>query len=383
MNMAAIHGLHRNTSVRSLKTAFVSKIILTERDLCCILDGIRRRKTLIQRRRRRRQCVTLIAAFRTSEGVVICADSQETLGNPTPQGYENYRCSVNKLQPQTDGAYHWVCGGSGDGDLVDDFVDRLKGEIGSWSANLDFGEIKSKLRLTVLDYRRNEVAASGLAHEPLKFLICIKHQDSTSEPLLFKASTSARSIDDYALIGWDEGMYKHDVQRFYRLNTGGLPNMLLGIHVLLLAIATNNNIGPPIKIVVATKRGMYEIPAKHVTDLQERVDLFNRMLDSITLQLSDTSIPTDEFRDYVTKFRDQVVLLHDHYVNDHVWTSFSRVLFDKEWQSDPMQEMPPSSVVTRTKEEGGSVVEFKHSWTFAEDLLDDELNKELDELNKD
>jgi hypothetical protein len=128
---------------------------------------------------------------------------------------------------------------------------------------------------------------------------------------------------------------------------------------------------------------MYEIPAKHVTDLQERVDLFNRMLDSITLQLSDTSIPTDEFRDYVTKFRDQVVLLHDHYVNDHVWTSFSRVLFDKEWQSDPMQEMPPSSVVTRTKEEGGSVVEFKHSWTFAEDLLDDELNKELDELNKD
>lgn len=78
-------------------------------------------------RRRRSKRVTLIAAFRTSEGVVICA---ETLGNPTPQGYENYRCSVNKLQPQTDGAYQWVCGGSGDGDLVDDFVDRLKDEIG-------------------------------------------------------------------------------------------------------------------------------------------------------------------------------------------------------------------------------------------------------------
>ena len=30
--------------------------------------------------------MTLIAAFRTSEGVVICADSQETLGNPTIYG---------------------------------------------------------------------------------------------------------------------------------------------------------------------------------------------------------------------------------------------------------------------------------------------------------
>ena len=178
------------------------------------------------------------------------------------------------------------------------------------------------------------------------------------------------------LIGWDEGIYKHDVQRFYRPNTGGLPNMLLGIHLQLLAIATNNNCGPPIKVVVATKSGISEVPAKHVTDLENRVKLFNQLIDQITLGLSDTSIPIQEFRDRVTEFRDNAVILHDHFINSHVWGSFLQVLGDKTWKPDPVQEMPPGSVVTSTPEGEGRIVEFSHKMTFLEDLLDDDLNQD-------
>jgi hypothetical protein len=318
--------------------------------------------------------MTLIAAFRTSEGVVICADSQETLGNPTIYGAHDYRCTVNKLQPQTQVAYQWVCGGSGDGDLIDGFIERLRDEIGSWSSDLKAPDIKDKLRLINHDYRSHEVAASGVADEGLDFLFCLKPQDSESEPLLFKIGRSVRPVSDYALIGWDEGIYRHDVQRFYRENMPALPNILLGIHVLLLAIATNNNCGPPIKIIVATKSGISEVPAKHVTELRNRVNLFNKLLDQITLDLSDTSVPIQEFRDRVTEFRDNAVILHDHFINSHVWGSFLQVLGDKAWKPDPVQEMPPGSVVTSTPEGEGRIVEFTHKMTFLEDLLDDDLN---------
>jgi hypothetical protein len=325
-------------------------------------------------RPRRRKRVTLIAAFRTSEGVVICADSQETLGNPTVDGYANYRCRVNKLEPQLDGEYHWVAGGSGDGDLVDGFIERLRDDIASWPGGLDLPNIKSGLLASLLTYRANEVAVSGIAHEQLDFLICIKPVGG--DPLLFKAGKSVRLIKDYALIGWDEGIYRHDVQRFYRENAGGLPSILLGIHVLLLAMATNNNIGPPIKVIVVTRNGISEIEQRRVSELSKRVEIFNQMIDQITLDLSDTCVPIQEFRDRVTRFRDNAVILHDHYINSHVWGSFLQVLGDKTWKPDPVQEMPPGSVVTRTKEGQETVVEFKHEMTFLEDLLDDDLDQD-------
>lgn len=173
-----------------------------------------------------------------------------------------------------------------------------------------------------------------------------------------------------------EGIYKHDVQRFYRPNAGGLPNMLLGIHVLLLAIATNNNCGPPIKIIVANANGISELSEKRVSELSERVKIFNQMVDQITLDLSDTTIPIQKFRDRVTEFRNNAVILHDHYINSHVWDSLGQVFFNKDWEPDPVQEMPSDSLVTRTKEGDQTVVEFKHTFTFVDDLLDDDLNKD-------
>ena len=73
--------------------------------------------------------MTLIAAFRTSEGGDYLHRLSRDLGNPTIYGAHDYRCTVNKLQPQTQGTYQWVCGGSGDGDLIDGFIERLKDEI--------------------------------------------------------------------------------------------------------------------------------------------------------------------------------------------------------------------------------------------------------------
>src|SRR5687768_17604375 len=77
-------------------------------------------------RRRKRRRVTLIAAFRCDDGLVLCADSLETLdGVPVP---------VRKLEPLDCGAYWLAVGGSGNGDLIDGFNESLQLDVEQWPA---------------------------------------------------------------------------------------------------------------------------------------------------------------------------------------------------------------------------------------------------------
>src|SRR6266404_1434242 len=101
--------------------------------------------TLKQAVRRKRRRVTLIAAFKCLEGVVICADSQETLSVITPDGPADYRCQVTKIRPEIAGQYYVVGGGAGDGDLIEAFTDRLLAEVQSWEGVLDAPTIKEKV----------------------------------------------------------------------------------------------------------------------------------------------------------------------------------------------------------------------------------------------
>ena len=52
----------------------------------------------------KRKRVTLIAAIRYVDGVVLCADSQETVGD--------YRVSVDKIKPRDCNHYELVVGGA-------------------------------------------------------------------------------------------------------------------------------------------------------------------------------------------------------------------------------------------------------------------------------
>jgi hypothetical protein len=148
--------------------------------------------------------------------------------------------------------------------------------------------------------------------------------------------------------------------------------VLLGIHLLLLANATSNNIGPPIKIVVATDAGLSQVDQREISELEERVEVFNQMLYQITLKLSDTSTPIEEFRDYVTEFRNHAVRLHDYYTTRTALDSFKRVLFDPDWKPDTVNQLPPDSVSTRTQEGDKKVAHFNHKFTMVDDLLEDD-----------
>jgi hypothetical protein len=222
-----------------------------------------------------------------------------------------------------DGYYQWVAGGAGDGDLVDGFIDRLKDDIAGWRDNLSRPEVKDQLRRSLLDYRRNEVATSGVADNPLEFLICVK--GTTGGPFLFKADTAIRSIDEWEIIGWDEGIYRHDIQRHYKPDTTTPFAMLIGAHVLLLAKSTSNNVGGPTKIVIGDAFGLQTVSERDAGELDKRIAEFDATVDAVRLRLCDTTVPLDDFTTDLLGFYETVVNLRVTLTHDIILAKLNRL----------------------------------------------------------
>jgi hypothetical protein len=266
--------------------------------------------------------VTLIAAFRCYEGIVFCADSQETLGNPTPQGWENYRCTVDKIEPQFDGQYHWVAGGAGDADLVDGFTDRLKDEISQWREKYEVATLKQKLREIVLDYNQNEAARMWDGGDALDFLIALRHADAGSDPVLFKTGRSVRTIRDFALIGWDQGIYKHFMRRLYKDREGQKRTrhfnsanraLLVGAYLMMLGRQTSNNIGPPTVVVKVFNNFVREESPETLTNIEGKLEAFSRILEDVTLHCSDADLANHLFPAYLDNIERQLMNLREQY----------------------------------------------------------------------
>lgn len=288
--------------------------------------------------------MTLIAAFRSSHGVVVCADSQETLGIPLPdQEYAQYRVSVDKIEPQQIGHYEVVIGGAGHGALVDGFTEALTDQIETWDAGLDSSSLKAKVRNVVMDYHRHEVAVCPAEDKDIQFLVCLKEwSDPTAQIHLWEIRGPAvRRVKEYSLIGWEEAIYKHDIQRMYQQDEPTLFSMLLGVHLFLLAKATSNNIGGATKIVIVTCDGMSAIAPQNVAELDQRVALFDVMLDALRLRLSDTSISPDEFEDGLNEFRDTMIYWHLQYLMYVAKAQADRLLADPNSPDDPYFSLPP------------------------------------------
>ncbi len=235
--------------------------------------------------------------------------------------------SVDKIEPQKLGSYDAVIAGAGHADLVDGFAESLADQIETWEASLTESELKSKIRSVVLDYHRNEVAVCPAEDKDIEFVVCLKDRSEiTANVYLWTIRTTAvKRVKKYAVIGWEEGIYRHDIDRHYKENEKTLFSMLVGIHVLLLAEKTSNNIGGPTKIVVAAPIGFRAIAAEDVAELDRRVSEFDSVIDRLRLRICDTTIPLDDFSANVSDFQTAIMNLRLTLTDDIILAKLGRL----------------------------------------------------------
>jgi hypothetical protein len=259
--------------------------------------------------------VTLIVGFKCYEGVVIVADSQETLTVPIPDGFADYRCKVDKIIPQFTPNYTWVIGGSGDTDLINGFTDRFADSIWKWEAGLDAKALRAKVTELVESFYAKIVPLSTAYDRSIAFILSVKANGQGHDPLLWRiGGPCVISIDSFSMIGWEEGIYRHFADRLYKgPDSGANRALLVGLYLMMLGKSTSNVIGGPTKAIKLTSNAVQEIPAESIVEIEKRIESFARILEDVTLWCPDASVPNYEFPGYLDNIEKQLMALREKY----------------------------------------------------------------------
>lgn len=271
--------------------------------------------------------MTLIAAFRCEEGVVICADSQETQGD--------WRLSVDKLIPKDVGWYRLAIGGAGCGDIIDGFTERLTDLATAWAKGLEAAEVKALIQAALIDYYDNEVRAYPFLtpDEGIMDFVCSLYCKGTGRTYLWKlAGTAVQTVSQFCVVGHGRAFYEREAQRLYRQNLPAMRGILIAIHLFSLANDTSNVIGGLTKVVFlldthnwpeevreTSDRFQYPptcwtVPEADIRVLKERVTSINEMIVNLALDCADTLIGSAEFGEMTTKLQSELTQLHKDFV---------------------------------------------------------------------
>lgn len=257
--------------------------------------------------------MTLIAAFRCYEGVVLCADQQETVGG--------IRVAVNKIKPQDCCNYQLAFAGSGNGDLIDGFADALRLDVAQWPSQLDENTIRGNIRNLLLDFHENEIALypADIRSDNLNHcLVCIKPKGSPDIFLWELRGSVIVPVNDYALLGHDVAIYKHEIKKLYRRKPHGLRAVLIGIHLFSLAKETSNYVGGPTDVIFVRDSGMWPEQEQRIRKLTEHMETFNRMTAELLLECADTVTVDEAFANRLNRFQEKVTELREEYIRDAV-----------------------------------------------------------------
>src|SRR5258705_3355145 len=237
------------------------------------------------RRTPKRRRMTLISAFRCKNNrVVMHADSEENRGT--------FRKSVQKIVPQKMGSLDVIVAGSGIGELIDSFVDRLKERLDKDNAS-DVNEVKTLIEKRLPSFFKNEVANYPVPDDDKlhKFIIAAYSNDSKQFEVWASRHTRLIPVTSYELAGVEDAVYEHVAKKLYRPDMEVAQAILAGCHLFAIAESTSSIIRSPISIAVIYEYGMWmESDGSRVNAIQRRLGEYEGELNELFLACADVGI---------------------------------------------------------------------------------------------
>jgi hypothetical protein len=252
--------------------------------------------------------VTLIAALRCDingyPGVVVCADSQEV--------YQDYRVTVNKIEPRNAGAYDLIIGGSGNfGPLIDRLAEAIERDVSSWPAGLDEDSCKERVELVSVAYHASHVSAYQASDEEkdMSFLICARDKSSSQIHLWRLDEVSAKTVSAYDVIGYGESLYKYEANKLYRDGINASQAAMIGLHLLSIGRATTYYIDDPFQVITVHKDGVLVESPHRVAALEQKVRQVDESYDRVLMSAYDVAASPDVLNRALSLFGNQILTL--------------------------------------------------------------------------
>lgn len=328
---------------------------------------------------RERETVTLITGTKTNDGYVMCADSQETVGQ--------FRVSRLKLSPWTAGNFEIAFAGSGNnGRLIDAFEDRFKAALqGNTVGSLD--ALKELIHRELLDFQKTEAVAYPRREREMRLLIGARANLHSKSILWATSASRLIPVTRFELIGFEDERYRFAAEAYLRATAEitTAQGIFLGLYIMWLAEQTSNYVKAPVNVIVVRDGGIFTEKQSKIDALLERVKVFSAQFDRIFLACPDTGLQPSDFVSRLNEFVKSIVHLRQEYVEEWVGQAVSDGL-DKIIDPYPLIAPGTTIIVNPTPEQAAAQHNvqtrlsdaLRHNYSFLQEI--DQLVSNLESL---
>jgi 20S proteasome alpha/beta subunit len=238
-----------------------------------------------------RKAVTVIAGFKCSQGIILCADTQETVSNISKR-------SVPKLRFEPAGAHQGdelaaaFCGAGDNGPFIDKLVDTAWEDVqGATSIDEACSDIEKSIKRTYLEF--GQIYQAGYCPSA-EIIYGVKMHGSCR---LFSAhGPVVNEKEEYDACG--AGYYMADFlkKRMYSPSLNIRQCAILAAYVIFQAKEHVDGCGGDTHIAVLRKDGVSGVAQKDNVDaMTEMADCADGSFGRMLLQAADLDLTADEF----------------------------------------------------------------------------------------
>jgi 20S proteasome alpha/beta subunit len=281
--------------------------------------------------------VTLIIGMRCSDGSVVCADSQETVGN--------YRLTVQKIVPERIGEYVVILAGSGIGELIDGFIGLFKERILA-SKTTGLSIFKEVFEAEFARYRKEQVPLYNAQkrYKNMQFIVAA-HLNGTYELWTTKGGKLV-PIPYYCLIGVTEPLYGEVLDRLYNPNIDVAQAVLAGIYTLGVAESTSQYVRGPMQVGGVNNFGAWIDGKEHSANSFGRLKSMEQRVNSLMLASADIGMNLAQYGKLLEAFTEDAMRLHKQAIIEAARRFLSEPLESFRWINTAYNRIPPALSMT-------------------------------------
>ncbi len=290
--------------------------------------------------------MTLIAAVPCGRAFAIAADSQETDGD--------YRGAVQKISPVDFGGIKAIVAGSGNGDLIDSFIEKLSRRFqGQAVENLsDFVlAFEDELgKFVTLD------VALCAGDKSLTLFVGASNAAKKECGVWVSRNVTLVPLKEPLLIGWEEKLYKSIIRRYCYQGMTPPQAILACIYTLIVAEETSQYVKGPFSVAVVHPGGIYMEPPEDVEQMAQRLKEYEEQIKSVFLQCSDLGTSSLKLTNKLEDFSRAVVAMHEAHAEAEIHRLFTAGFDSRTW---PYSKIPRGVQITFTNTGAVEVTHMK------------------------
>jgi hypothetical protein len=289
--------------------------------------------------------MTYISAFECLDGVVLCADTQET--HEARTGYKDEKEYVEKLYGPENLSYPIAVGGAGLDEPIEAFSLELFERIEKQQPQ-NLAELRAVIKAALEEVHSSDAKVSAWPgmYRTTKCIVAAKPPEDEFGIFVTTGKRLSYRKQEPVIIGYETPANKAVLKRMYRAGLTMQQAVMLAIYLLSQSKARDVGVGGDPRIIVVTDAGAFIDDPDYVTNSERLIGEFTTLIDELFLRCIDASTPPSQFPSLLPIFGASVTELRARYLNESATISVRNMFRSSKFQVEPYQRSFPGAMLS-------------------------------------